>query len=199
MDSLIISHLKTGSKASSIFLQHIEKIEVYGLLPHQFVEFMEDAWDSLNPKPDRGVHGTYFEYVIGETLAQRGVRYLYHQAIVRHVPLAVFDWFLYHEMSPVSISCKVSARERWKQAAMEAMALKQVYKQSVNYLVTIERLAKADEKLKLSPYALDQYVIANKPEYDDMVDEIVQRSYMEAVDVSPIFSGKLVAVGDTGD
>lgn len=197
MESLITPHLTTTSKAKSIFNNHIAQINQGEIAPHEFVKLMEEAWDSLDPKPDRSVHGTYFEYVIGESLAQRGIRNLYHQVTVRHVPLAKFDWLLYHETSPVSISCKISARERWKQAAIEAMVLKQVYANSTNYLVTIEKMPDASGKLALSPFALDEYVIATNREYDEMVEQIAQHTYVQAVEISPILRGRFIAVGES--
>ena len=147
------------------------------------------AYESMPSKPDRSVHGRYFEYVIGESLAQAGVQFMYYQAEVLHVPLSTFDWFLYHETHPVSISCKTKARDRWKQAAHEAFALKQVYVQSVNYLVTIEPLAMTEEKKLQAPFAIDHFVVANHQAYSDAIEEITQREYVEAFDQSPIRSG----------
>ena len=125
-------------------------IKEENLEPHVFVSKMMEHYRnsyifSLAQKPDRSTHGLYFEYIIGETLAMNGVKYLYYQAVLEHVPLAVFDWFLYHKKYPVSISCKTKPRDRWKQAAYEGAALKQVYPQSANYLISIEKVSKADE------------------------------------------------------
>ena len=172
-------------------MSHVEQSDME---PHEFVRVMMNAWESMPTKPDRSVHGKYFEYVIGESLAQKGVRYLYHQADVLHVPLATFDWFLYHETHPVSISCKTKARDRWKQAALEASALKRVYVKAVNYLVTIERVPSTVEKKVRAPLSIDHYVVANHREYSDAVKSITQREYSEAIDRSPIHGGSLVAI-----
>lgn len=182
------------SKAKSIFTEIITPMPSDKLMPHEFVEVMMSAYESMENLPDRSVHGRYFEYVIGETLAQSGVRCMYYQADVLHVPLATFDWFLYHETYPVSISCKTKARERWKQAAHEAMALKQVYVQATNYLVTIERLGATEEKRTLAPFTIDHFIVANEPEYSEAIQEITQRQYEKAVAKSPISKGDCVAV-----
>ena len=153
-----------------------------------------NAWELLTAPPDRSVHGRYFEYVIGESLALAGIQYLYYQARVLHVPLATFDWLLYHETFPVSISCKTKARDRWKQAAHEAFALKQVYVQAINYLVTLEPLPMTEQKKKLAPMAIDHFVIADEPAFSDAIEEIARQHYTEATAVSPIQAGNFVAV-----
>ncbi|MCY4096344.1 MAG: hypothetical protein OXG05_14615 [Gammaproteobacteria bacterium] len=183
------------SMAKRVYERVIAEIDGTDLYPHEFVQAMMHAWNQIRFPPDRSVHGRYFEYVIGETLAQNGVKYMYYQADVQHVPLASFDWFLYHETHPVSISCKTKARERWKQAAHEAFALKQVYVQAVNYLVTIERLAATDDRKILAPQTIDHFVVANEQEYTEAIDDITQREYVEAVDQSPIRRGNFVAIG----
>ena len=187
-------HIESESKAKSIYLEHLTELIKHDLQPHEFVQHMMNVWETKERAQDRSVHGKYFEFVIGETLAQNGVTFLYYQANVLHVPLAKFDWFLYHESHPVSISCKAKARDRWKQAAHEGRALKHVYVHATIYLVTIERLSAAEDKLALSPFSIDSCVIANEPEYSDVVNEITQRDYMRAVDRSPIQKGKLISV-----
>lgn len=194
MESLIIPHLGGNGVSKETYLKIIDSIETRELLPHEFVDIMMTRFKELRPKPDRSIHGKYFEYVIGEALAQNGVTCMYHQADVLHVPLATFDWFLYHETHPVSISCKTKARDRWKQAAHEAMALKQVYVQATNYLITIEPTAMSEIKKTLVPFTIDHFVTANVPEFSKAVIDIAKREYVEAIDRSPVRKGKFVAV-----
>ena len=115
MESLIVPHFGNRSKKLSqsveIYCDLLEKFNEPYTEPHQFVMSMMNAYYSLKHQPDRSVHGKYFECVIGETLAQQGIHHLYYQAEILHVPLATFDWFLYHDIWPVSISCKTKARD----------------------------------------------------------------------------------------
>lgn len=196
MRSLIAPLLSSSSKAKEIFMDEIDRIDDNNLEPHKFVIVVMEAFKNLETKPDRSVHGRYFEYVIGETLAREGVKNLYYQAEVRHVPLAVFDWFMYHETHPVSVSCKTKARDRWKQAAHEAMALKQVYVQATNYLVTIEQLSSTKEKKILSPTTIDHYIVATDQEYSEAVRTIAKRNYVEATKVSPVIKGDFLSIGN---
>lgn len=198
MDSLILPKLpprKQSGKGASIYRELLNKVTGYSKA-HLFVQDMMAAYEGLPEQPDRVVHGHFFELVIGETLAQQGIACLYHQAEIRHVPLATFDWFLYHKTTPVTVSCKTKARDRWKQAAYEAMALKRVYPQAVNYLVTIEEVDNIEDKKKLALQTIDHYVIASSPEYDDAIEEIADRVYCKAVKTSPIVSGYLLDMGN---
>ncbi len=153
-----IAHCLNNTKAKKIYLDLLGTLKEDDLKPHVFVSKMMEIYHSyvftLAKKPDRSTHGLYFEYVIGETLAMNGVQHMYYQAVIEHVPLAVFDWFLYHRKYPISISCKTKARDRWKQAAHEGAALKQVYSQSTNFLITLEKVSKADEKKNKHPEQL---------------------------------------------
>ena len=154
--------------------------------PHKFVGLVMSRYAKLPDKPDRSIHGRVFEFAIGEVLLQAGARPLYYQAEIHHVPLAAFDWFLYHPKTPVSVSCKTKARDRWKQAAYEGLALKRIYSQAVNYLVTIEKLAATEDKILQAPQTIDRFVIATKPEFDDVIDEIARIKFEKAEPISPI-------------
>ena len=197
MKSLIVSKLplnKQKGKGVTTYRNILDKITKYSKA-HRFVSDMMSAYENLPEKPDRSIHGHFFELVIGETLARKGICYLYYQAEIRQVPLAIFDWFLYHEVSPVTVSCKTKPRDRWKQAAYEAMALKRVYSQAVNYLVSIEEVRDIENKKKLAPQTLDHYVVASNPEYDDALEEITGKVYCQAVKTSPIVNGCLLDIG----
>ncbi len=195
MQSKIVSQLAnastsfTSNQSVEVYLDELSRCKSSCDKPHHFVNEMMDAYYSRKPAPNRAVHGKYFELVIGETLVQQGVQFLYYQAVVLHVPSATFDWFLYHESHPVSISCKTKPRDRWKQAAYEAMALKRVYSQASNYLIMLEKLGKMAEKKRDILQPIDHFVMATDPEFDDAVHEITQQNYVKAKKRCPIVKG----------
>lgn len=196
MKSFIVSCLpqKTQeSKTTQLYHSLLENVDINNS-PHQFVRCVMSNFDGLEPKPDRSVHGRIFEYAIGEALARKGILPLYYQAELLHVPLATFDWFLYDPIRPVSISCKTKARDRWKQAAYEGMALKRVYAQAVNYLVTIEELSKTGSKKVEAPQTIDHFVLATEPEFDDVVEKIARHKFSEAKKISPILKGNMIDI-----
>ena len=170
----------------------------YDGVAHEFISKVmdKDNFDNhtkgKSEQSKKGLHGAVFEYVIGEVLLLEGLTPLYHQAELRHVPLAKFDWLLYHPKKPVSISCKTSGRERWKQAAYEGMALKQVYSHAVNYFVSVKELPNTDEKIEEAPRTLDHFLVAIKPEFDEALKEIKKTAYCEAKNLPPIIKSIMV-------
>ena len=189
-----IVHCLTDTRAKAIYIDQIGRIKEKYLVPHVFVyRMMELYHKNAPPKTDRSVHGRYFEYVVGETLAMNGIKHMYYQATVAYVSLAVFDWFLYHRTTPVSISCKTKARDRWKQAALEGFALKQVYTQATNYLITMEALSNTNKKIEQAPRSIDWFIVATDQNFTHVIQEISKRDYIEARPISPISKGTLVS------
>lgn len=199
MKSLIADYLFDNSdknQSKSIFLSLLDKISCTDYsAPHEFVAIVMKQYDiDHHGTADRSVHGRVFEFVIGEILAQSGIGPLYYQVELQHITLAKFDWLLYHPVNIVSISCKTKARDRWKQAAYEGVALKKVYPQATNYLITIEPLLKSDEKIREAPQALDYIIVATDSKFSDAVSEISKMSFEEAKATSPIVSGSKVSL-----
>ena len=185
----------TKKKGAILYCEMLSKCSYDGVA-HEFVSKVMGNFDNQtkanNEQSKKSLRGAVFEYVIGEVLLLKGLTPLYHQAELRHVPLAKFDWLLYHPQKPVSISCKTSARERWKQAAYEGMALKQVYSHAINYFVSVDALPKIDEKREEAPRTLDHFLVAIKPEFDEALEEIKKTDYCEAENVSPIIKPIMV-------
>ena len=190
MKSLIEKYLRNKSQSKSIFTALMRSRSLTKALPpHLFVEKIMKAYDNGYSDKDRSVHGKVFEFVIGEVLAQNKIGPLYFQAELHYVPLAKFDWLLYHPETPVSISCKTSPREKWKQAAYEGQNLKKVYPQAVNYLVILEDLSNSEEKIKKSAHAIDHFVIATDQSFSKAINEIKKIKFEEAQNISPIADG----------
>ena len=193
--SLIADDLRK-SKSKALFLEVLELADAHGVdhrEAHIFVDVAMSIFAEKFSGSDRSVHGRIFEFVIGEILARNGIAPLYYQAQLRHVPLANFDWLLYHPINPVTISCKTKARERWKQAAYEGLALKRVYPQAINYLVTIEKISKTKDKIKESPQTLDHFVIATDDDFTEVVKSLSRMQFEEAKPAPPIIKGQIVS------
>ena len=106
-------------------------------------EFVKTGYDwyrshyNTSASSQRGTNGKVFEGLILTALHQAGIYPAYYQATVAHVPHVVYDILLYHPRRPVILSCKVSLRERWKQADLEGSALRQVYRGAHSVLLTL--------------------------------------------------------------
>ncbi len=142
--------------------------------------------NELEPQQRRKLHGYIYECAIGEALVREGLVPLYYQASLTHVEEATFDWFLYHPNTPVAISCKTSLRERWKQAALEAMALKAVFPLAKCYLITRDQVAVDIRNAKNKRKRIDEFVLGCADRFNILVDQMKQIEFKKAEPVSPI-------------
>jgi len=147
-----------------------------------------------HPNESRGVNGKVFETMIAASLARNGIVPLYLQARVTHIPAVNYDCIVYTtERGPISISAKASLRERWKQADLEALALKNIYRQALSYLVSMDatevRRRRADAS---SVLALTEIVLACSPEYDSIVERIKEHTLILAPQLLTVTSNMIV-------
>ena len=185
-------------KAGQIYLSIIRDIPE-GLSPS---EFAGRAWvagrQQTGARQEGGkqsLSGKVFELVVAETLAQNGILPFYAQAQFLHVPHAIFDFVCYHPETPVALSVKSSLRERYKQAVLEAMFLKQVYRHAHCYLITAnqkeaERVNKKiaeDDSIKI-----EKCVLVNTPDFDNLVKKLRRMKFGVAESVKPVEVGKLI-------
>ena len=88
----------------------------------------------------RSLNGKVAEYAVATLLLRLGIHPFYMGASVSLVPNADFDIVLCDAAKgPVCLSIKTSLRERYKQADLEAFALRNVHRKSRNYLITFDR------------------------------------------------------------
>ena len=190
-----------SNKSACLYCEMLNRCGEYTGNPHELVVSVmggfEEATQGRGGQSKKSLRGAVFEYVIGEVLLLEGIAPLYHQAMLRHVPMAHFDWFLYHPNTPVSISCKTSVRERWKQAAYEGMALKRVYPQAVNYMISVEETSAVEKKKQEAPQTIDHYIVATKQSFDASISQIGAIKYSIAESVSPIIKGIVLTNGAT--
>ncbi len=52
------------------------------------------------------------------------------------------------------------------------MALKKVYVQATNYLVTMEELSATDNKKTSAPQTIDYFLVATKSEYSEALEDM---------------------------
>lgn len=157
--------------------------EVVQNIPEGFIgsEFVRAGYDwyganyDISSSAQRGKNGAVFEGLVLDALYQAGIRPAYYQAKVIHIPTVVYDILLYHPRSPVVLSCKVSLRERWKQADYEGEALRRVYRGSRSVLLTLsdEGIRVQKEIEALNVVGLDECLVIK--EAGDGFDQLIQR------------------------
>ncbi len=107
-------------------------------VPHEYVQKYWDAYQACSNK-NASVNGKIFELIIETLLYREGILPYYIQAKAAFVPNVDFDVLLYAESEPVCLSIKTSLRERYKQADLEAVALKYVHRKAQCFLLTLEK------------------------------------------------------------
>ncbi len=143
----------------------------------------------------RAHNGRMLECLVIDALWKRGVLPLYYQAKLTHIPHVVYDILLYHPERPVVLSCKTSLRERWKQADLEALALKQVYRGATSVLVTLSAEGESVQRQieRTEVFGLDACVIVRPDDqaFDELLDKLGRRQFSEAKPVEPL-QGKYI-------
>lgn len=158
--------------------------------------FVQQAYEQyLNTnKSNPSVNGRIFEFIIAETLKREGIVPFYFQAKFVLVPNADFDLVCYHPRQPVVLSAKVSLRERYKQADLEGLALRQVYRNARSYLLTLsDEQTGVHEKIEAGDVVgLTDCIKADSPDYDRLLVDLTQSSFSLAESIIPL-EGKLVS------
>ncbi|WP_300728188.1 YqiA/YcfP family alpha/beta fold hydrolase [uncultured Bacteroides sp.] len=118
------------------------------------------------------------------------------QATVAFVPNVKYDLLLYNaEFGPISLSMKTSLRERYKQADLEAVALKYVHRKAKCYLLTMEQheAIRIKEALKNGALlGLDKVILGSSHDLDELINELKQFTYKEAGQINIVESTQLV-------
>lgn len=159
-------------------------------------EIIKTIWRRYtdNYDEDNSVNGAVFEEAIGYVLTVKKCTPFYMQAKVAYVPNVSYDFILYDkEDGPVSISAKTTLRERWKQADLEAVALKYVHRNALSYILTLDTAAVATRKGKLKDcMALNDFILADDRQFDELIEMLQGRPLELAGTVEVIVSNKII-------
>lgn len=141
-------------------------------------------------------NGKVFEYILATLCVRENILPLYMSAKVAFVPNVVYDLMFYtQERGPVCWSVKTSLRERYKQADLEAIALKYVHRKALNYLITLNVQEAKNVKVKIKTgdvIGLDDVIVATEPEFDDMIENLKKYDFTEPPTVKVIESNQVI-------
>jgi len=191
MKSKIIGVSRQG-RTGKIYSDLLTNIEFD--TPHRFIQkALIDEYVTDYPS-NPSISGKIFEYCIVECLIQMEIVPFYYQALMSFIPNVKFDIVCYNHVSPVVLSCKVSLRERWKQADLEGLAMKQVYRKSKVHLITAARneQERLQRKIKSgNANGLDSCILAQSPDFDKLLMDLKKQNFIVAEEINPIQRGKL--------
>ena len=178
--------IKEGTKTSNIFENIYSNI-----LDEEYIKpslFIDENWNKYltyneSNKFDRSTNGSIFESLICILLYRENIFPLFTQVQVEFVPNAIFDILLYNEKNRIiSLSLKTTLRERWKQADLEAFALKNVHRNSRSYLITLSENESNSIKNKIendSVLGLNDVVLANSSQFDTLIENLKKNQYLK--------------------
>ena len=142
-------------------------------------EYVVKCWDEYKRLPiprNNALNGKVFEFIIASLLIKEKILPLFFQATAAFVPNVVYDAVVYSlECGPISISVKTSLRERYKQADLEAIALKYVHRKAKCFLLTNNEGEAKNVKKKILTGAvigIDKDIIANSDDINEFVEEL---------------------------
>ena len=122
---------------------------------------------------------------------------LHLQAKVAFVPNVIFDSLLYtEENGPIAISMKTSLRERYKQADLEAIALKYVHRKAKNYLITVSNEENILVNNKISTgsiIGIDQSILATDQSFDTFINDLKNYNYITPGQVDIVQSSRIIS------
>jgi hypothetical protein len=99
-------------------------------------DFLNQFWQAY-PQGTPVVNGKVFESLVTVLLTRMNLKPLFVQANIAFVPNVIFDLVLFsEEHGPIVLSIKTSLRERYKQADLEGMVLRNVHRKARTYLIT---------------------------------------------------------------
>jgi hypothetical protein len=185
-----------ATQAATVFEARIPNfLSVPYSTPSEYIRFCWAAYESHSEK-NNNLNGKIFEYILATLCIREGFLPLYLSAKVAFVPNVIYDLMLYSkERGPICLSVKTSLRERYKQADLEAIALKYVHRKSLNYLITLDETAAraVKEKIKTGDViGLDDVIVATSSDFDKLVADLKQYHFESPPPIEVITSNQII-------
>jgi hypothetical protein len=161
-------------------------------------EYIAKYWNQYQAQPEKSnsLNGKIFEYILATLCIREGLLPLYLEAQVAFVPNVEYDLMFYtKERGPICWSAKTTLRERYKQADLEAIALKYVHRKALSHLITLsaDEARSVQQKIKTGDViGLDAVVVATSTEFDNLVKQLKQYNFEEPPTVQVIASTQVV-------
>lgn len=189
--------VKSKTKGYKVFNEYIEPNFIDNTMtPNEYVSYCWDKYTNSVVARNNALNGSVFELIIASLLVKERIVPLYLQANVAFVPNIDFDAIVYSsENGPISLSLKTSLRERYKQADLEAIALKYVHRKSKSYLLTIDANEARSVKEKIingDVMGLDDAVLATSPCLNTLINELRKTNLINPGSVEILTAEKII-------
>ena len=173
--------VRSKTKGYTVFTEHIAPDFMDNdMTPSRYVNYCWQKYESSGIARNNALNGSVFEIIMATLLVKEGLVPLHLQARVAFVPNVIFDSVLYtNETGPIALSLKTSLRERYKQADLEAVALKYVHRKAENYLLTMdsEEASLVSEKIKNGEVlGIDRAILATSDKLDEFICQLKHKT-----------------------
>ena len=195
--SEIFEILKLGDKElHNLFKEIINKATYTS--PSQLISDCWAEYEKQSGKKSSGSsknkNGQFLELLVQYILCKNDILPFYKQAKVAFVPNVNFDALLYtKEIGSIVLSIKTSLRERYKQADLEAIALKQVHRRSKTFLLTLsDEYLSINKKIEKGDVAgLEKAINCRNSDFDLFIEELKKYTFIEAGSVEIVIGNLL--------
>lgn len=163
-------------------------------------EYIQIYWNAYLSHKERNnnLNGKVFEYILATLCIRENILPIYMSAKVAFVPNVIYDLMFYtKERGPICWSVKTSLRERYKQADLEAIALKYVHRKALNYLITLEENEAKSVKAKIKSgdvIGLDDVIVATSEEFNHLINKLKEFEFSDPPTVKVIESNQIITV-----
>jgi hypothetical protein len=166
-----------SSKTGRIFEQIIGNfLRISASSSHGYVQMCWQKYQETHAQEDVGTNGKFFELCIATLLVRQDILPFYMQAKIAFVPNIDYDFIMYTlDSGPICISTKTTLRERYKQADLEAVALKYVHRKAKSYLINISEVENRSLQHKIENggvMGLDGSIYAFSIEFDKFIAQL---------------------------
>lgn len=165
-------------------------------------EYISKYWDLYNrtTRNNKSQNGNIFELIIKTLLYREKITPFYAQAKVNFVPNINFDIILYCKTDsgisyPINLSLKTSLRERYKQADLESMALKNVHRKAKCYLFTLNTKEAENLNKKIiagDVFGIDRVFTCTSKEFDVFFKTELKNLTLIESESIPCIDGNLI-------
>jgi hypothetical protein len=184
------------TKAEAIFnslFPDFSKVEYKN--PSGYVSLYWDAY-LHHEDTNSNLNGKIFEYILATLCIRENILPFYLSAKVAFVPNVTYD-LMFHteERGPICLSAKTSLRERYKQADLEAIVLKNVHRKALSFLITMEADEARSVKAKIKSghvIGLNDVLVATTNEFDDFLSELKRFKFSDPPMVRVIESNQVI-------
>jgi hypothetical protein len=192
-EKLISNNLISGDKVCAVFDSLYQGILSIPITSGS--SFMSSLWERYGNE-SQNLNGKVFEGLIASVLYRLNILPIYVQAKLAFVPNVDFDFILYFkEYGPIVLSAKTSLRERYKQADLEGMMLREVHRNAKTYLITLNDSEAKNVNTKIENgqvLGIDSVITTTKPNFDKLLEDLSSLTFYKPKKVEIISDHRII-------